>query len=98
MKAMNETTFGFINSMKRVIHNNEFEKLNANELLDLFSTDFHSATKEKLATVNLQLETAHKCDVQDEELEFALNTIKKVRARFEEHIGKEERFLFPLLS
>ena len=98
MKYADDTTFGFINSMRRTINSTEFEKLNANELLDLISSDFHSATSEKLATVNLQLETAHKCDVQDEELEFALRTIKNVRKKFEEHVGKEERLLFPLLS
>src|ERR1044072_2128933 len=94
---MEDTTFGNINAMKRTNNYTDFSKLNGEELLDLIDTDFHSGTAEKLATVKLQLETATKCDTNDEEGEFALEAIKKIHIKFQEHIGKEKRLLFPLL-
>jgi len=84
--------------MKRTVNTGEFENLNSNELLDLVSTDFHSATRETLDTVDVQLQTAHKCDPKDEELEYAWTVIKTMRGKFEEHVRKEERLLFPLLT
>lgn len=84
--------------MNRNVNTSEYEKLSSHELLNLVSSEFHAATRETLATVCVQLDTAHKCDVDDEEIEFALTTMKLLSEKFEEHVGKEERLLFPLLS
>jgi iron-sulfur cluster repair protein YtfE (RIC family) len=98
LTAMDETTFGLINSMRRTLNNSEFEKLNGRELVDFVSNDLHEGIGEKLSTVNLQLKTASKCEDLNEEIEFSLAVITSLQARFIEHVGKEEQLLFPLLT
>ena len=87
-----------IQVMKRIMNSREFEKLNGSDLLHLISTEFHAGMREKLETVNMQLATADRCEPENEELEFTLATLKSINEKFLEHVGKEERLLFPLIS
>jgi iron-sulfur cluster repair protein YtfE (RIC family) len=84
--------------MNHTINKTELGKLNGNDLLNLISSEFHVGMNESFTSVSQQLEIARKLEAIDEELEFSLVSIKKIREKFLEHMQKEERLLFPLLS
>lgn len=84
--------------MKRPSNINDYTKLSIQELLEIVATDFHKGMRETFATVNLQLEIAHKLEPREEELEFAWASLKEMERDFIQHISKEEQLLFPILT
>lgn len=84
--------------MKHSLTINDYTKLSTKDLLNIVSTDFHPGMRETFATANLQLETAHKLEPLEEELEFAWVLLKEMKKNFLQHIEKEKQLLFPLFS
>ncbi len=84
--------------MRRFNNTGEYAKFSIQDLLETVSNDFHASMKDTIATVLVQLETSHKLEPQEEELEFALQALKEMEQKFNEHILKEEFLLFPLFN
>ena len=76
----------------------DYAKLNIHDLTKVVSVEFHKGIRETFATVNMNLEIAHKLEPYEEELEYAWANLKSMEKKFEEHIRKEEQFLFPIFS
>lgn len=53
---------------------------------------------ESFNTAITQLETAHRIESGEEEVNYILGVVKKMREVFIGNAGKEERFLFPLIN
>lgn len=79
-------------------HSREYDKLSIHDLLRIVSDEFQKEIKETFATVNMNLEVAHKLEPNEEELEFVFAKLKSMEAKFLEHIYKEEQLLFPIFS
>ncbi|MCX6310567.1 MAG: hemerythrin domain-containing protein [Bacteroidetes bacterium] len=76
----------------------DYARLGIKDLIKVISVEFHIGIRENFATLNLNLETAHKLEPHGEELEFAWATLKTMEEKLKEHIQKEEQFLFPVFS